>query len=116
MGAASLLDVQAGATVVFATPPAMADSYPLESAISGREFIGGKINNVTSATVAPTVLAMSTVTAFGCSVQNPAVSAGWSCGINIGASNQLTITVYEFDATPVPTASVRNVSWWATGN
>lgn len=121
-GVSKLLEVRDAGTPVFGVlnggnvQVSAAGDYPVEHALPGREYAFGTISNVTAATVAPTVHALSTVTAYGCQVKNPTVSTGWSCGVNIGASNQLTVTVYEIDATPVPTASVRDVYWWAAGN
>ncbi len=123
-GVSALFEVRDSATPQFRVlnggnvQVSAAGDYPVENAVAGREYAFGATGNIMSATVVPTLHALSTVTAYGCSVKAPVFSASgaWSCGAAIGGSNQITLTLYNFAGTPVPTANARPASWWASGN
>lgn len=123
-GVSALFEVRDSATPQFRVlnggnvQVSAAGDYPVENAVAGREYAFGSTGNIMSATVVPTLHALSTVTAYGCNVKAPvfAASGAWSCGAAIGGSNQITLTLYNFAGTPVPTANARPASWWASGN
>lgn len=91
--------------------------YPMVAVGSGKKSAAGMTSGVIqSATVVPTAYAISTVTAYGCGPKTPAYSGAWECRASLGASNQITITLIENDATPVPTAAYQQAVWWVQGN
>ena len=91
--------------------------YPIGNTASNKEFAFGLVATpVQKATVPASVHGLATVTAVDCVPQRPALSGAWSCMAEVGASNQITLTLLEFDATPVPTASYGGIRWTAAGN
>lgn len=91
--------------------------YPVGNTADGKKLVVGVTGGVVQkATVVPTVSYISTVTAFGCSPQSAAFTGAWDCRVQLGASNQITMTLYENDATPVPTASYAKIQYWIAGN
>lgn len=111
--------VNASATVDFAGNPQIGTKnvYPVGNASAGKIYASGMTSGVIqAATLVPTAYAISTVTSYGCAPKNPAYSGAWTCGASLGASNQITITLYENDATPAPTAASQKAVWWVSGN
>lgn len=109
--ATPILQVQNGGAIKYG------NVYPVGSSTSGKKTIFGVTSGVLQkATVVPTVSYISTVTAFGCAPQSAAFSGAWDCRAQLGASNQITLTLYENDATPVPTASYAKIQYWVAGN
>lgn len=91
--------------------------YPVGNTADGKKLLVGVTGGVVQkATVVPTVAYISTVTAFGCSPQSSSFTGAWDCRVQLGASNQVTMTLYEADATPVPTASYAKIQYWVAGN
>jgi hypothetical protein len=121
-GVSALFEVRDSATPQFRVlnggnvQVSAAGDYPVENAVAGKEYAFGSTGNIMSATVVPTIHALSTVSAYGCNVKAPAFNGASSCGAGLGSSNQITLTLYNFSGTPVPTANARAASWWASGN
>lgn len=93
------------------------DLYPVGNTADGKKLLIGVTGGVVQkATVVPTVSYISTVTAFGCEPQSAAFAGAWDCRVQLGAANQLTMTLYEVDATPVPTAAYAKIQYWIVGN
>lgn len=86
---------------------------PIGNANNGQIIEFGQTNAITTTVITP--VAISTVTAYGCQIKTPAVANAWYCGMAIGATNNITITTYEIDATPVATPA-KGVTWWVGGN
>jgi len=91
--------------------------YPVGAATSGKELAPGTVlTPVQKATVPASVHALSTVTWAQCEPRTKSFSGAWTCGAQIGSSNQLTLTLYNAAATPVPTAAYGAINWMAAGN
>lgn len=85
--------------------------YPVENAAANQIYEFGATGAISTTVVTP--VAITTVTAYGCQVVNPAIAA-WHCGVNIGASNNITLTVYNLSATPV--ATPKAATFWIAGD
>ena len=91
--------------------------YPVGNPTDGKKLVVGVTSGVVQkATVVPTVAYISTVTAFGCSPQSAAFAGAWDCRVQLGAANQITMTLYNVSATPVPTAAYAKIQYWVAGN
>lgn len=117
------LDVTGNATIGGAMDIAGNPSYgtndlrPVGNASNGKVLVVGQTSaKVQSATVVPTVQLISTVTAFGCEADDAAFGGAWDCRAAMGATNNITFTLYEVDATPVPTAAYDEIRYWIAGN
>lgn len=88
------------------------NDYPVGNPASGKLFEFGATGNITQTVITP--VAITTVTAYGCDVVNPAVANAWSCGVSISGRN-ITLRTYEIDATPVATPA-KGVNFWIAGN
>lgn len=88
------------------------DLRPVGNAANGKIYEFGVTGVVTGTVITP--VAITTVTAYGCQVNSPAVASAWNCGTSLSGRN-LTIRSYEIDATPVATPA-KSMSWWIAGN
>jgi hypothetical protein len=88
------------------------DLRPVGNAANGKIYEFGVTGVVTGTVITP--VAITTVTAYGCQVNSPAVASAWSCGTSL-SGRALTIRSYEIDATPVATPA-KSMSWWIAGN
>ena len=79
-------------------------------------MVGVTTGVVQSATVVPTVQGIATVTAFGCEPDDAAFSGAWNCRAAMGATNNITFTLYNAGSTPVPTAAYDEIRYWVAGN
>lgn len=94
-----------------------ADLYPVGNPVDGTKFGAGMTAaKVQSATVVPTVYAMTTVTAFGCVPDDAVFTGAWYCKAAMGSSNNITFTLVTNAQTPVPTASYDEIRYWVAGN
>ena len=90
--------------------------YPVGSQTSGNRLVPGTVlTPVQKATVPATVHNLATVTWAQCEPRTKSFTGAWTCGTQIGASNQLTLTLYNTSATPVPTAAWGGINWIAAG-
>ncbi len=93
------------------------DLRPVGNAANGKILVTGlTAAKVAVATVRPTVELMTTVTAFGCEPDDAAFNGAWDCRAAMGATNNITFTLYNVSATPVPTAAYDEIRYWVTGN
>ena len=93
------------------------DLRPVGNPSNGKVYVIGVTSaKVQSATVVPTVQMISTVTAFGCGPDDAAFAGAWDCRAAMGSTNNITFTLYEVDATPVPTAAYDEIRYWVAGN
>ncbi len=93
------------------------DLRPIGNPSNGKIIMMGVTSaKAQSATVVPTVQGIATVTAFGCAPDDAAFSGAWDCRAAMGATNNITFTLYEVDATPVPTAAWDEIRYWVSGN
>lgn len=88
------------------------DLRPVGNAANGKIYEFGTTGVVTGTVITP--VAITTVTAYGCQVNSPAVANAWNCGTSL-SGRTLTIRSYEIDATPVATPA-KSMSWWIAGN
>lgn len=94
-----------------------ANLYPVGNPADGKILaVGITTPVVQKATVVPTIYAISTVTAAGCAPDDAAFSGAWDCRWAMGSTNNITFTLYENDATPVPTAAYDQIRFWVAGN
>lgn len=109
--ATPLLQVQNGGGIKYGV------MFPVGNSTSGKRTAFGITSaKVQSATVVPTASYISTVTAFGCAPDDAAFAGAWDCRAAMGATNNITFTLYEVDATPVPTAAYDEIRYWIVGN
>ena len=93
------------------------DLRPVGNPANGKVLLMGVTGTkVQSATVVPTAQLVSTVTAFGCEPDDAAFAGAWDCRAAMGSTNNITFTIYEVDATPVPTAAYDEIRYWVAGN
>lgn len=88
------------------------DLRPVGNAANGKIYEFGTTAAITNVSITP--VAITTVTAFGCQVSDPAVANAWSCGASLSGKT-VTLTAYEIDATPVATPA-KPVTYWIAGN
>lgn len=96
----------------------IAGAYPVLAAANGQMVYCSVTSGVVqAATVVPTtVAALATVTWADCEPGSAAFSGAWDCRIAIHSTNRMTMTLYEADATPVPTASYAKIRYCVVGN
>lgn len=87
--------------------------YPALSVSDGSVLEVGATGAISRTAVTPAAIA--TVEAFGCQVRSPAVAA-WHCGVQLGAGNRITMTIYNLAATPVVTPHAAGASYWMAGS
>jgi hypothetical protein len=93
------------------------DLRPVGNPANGKVYLMGVTSaKVQSATVVPTAQLVSTVTAFGCEPDDAVFSGAWDCRAAMGSTNNITFTLYEVDATPVPTGTYDEIRYWVAGN
>ena len=93
------------------------DLRPIGNPSNGKIIMMGVTSaKVQSATVVPTVQGIATVTAFGCAPDDAAFAGAWDCRAAMGATNNVTFTLYNVGATPVPTAAYDEIRYWVSGN
>jgi len=93
------------------------DLRPIGNPSNGKIMMMGVTSaKVQSATVVPTVQGIATVTAFGCEPDDAAFAGAWECRVAMGASNNITFTLYNAASTPVPTATYDEIRYWVAGN
>ena len=93
------------------------DLRPIGNPSNGQIILMGVTSaKVQKATVVPTVQGIATVTAFGCAPNDAAFSGAWDCRAAMGATNNITFTLYNVSATPVPTAAYDEIRYWVGGN
>lgn len=91
--------------------------YPVGNSVDGKElYFGTVLTPVAAATVPASAHALATVVFASCEPITKAATGAWSCGAKVGASNQITLSLYTLSATPVPTAAYGGVRWVAGGN
>ena len=88
--------------------------YVLENPSEGRIVEFGATGAITSTAITP--VAISTVTAYGCTVNNPSAAAQLCYAQS--ASGIITMTIYNAAATPAPITTPRaaGASFWIGGN
>lgn len=93
------------------------DLRPVGNPANGKILVAGiTAAKVAVATVRPTAQLMTTVVAFGCEPDDAAFAGAWDCRAAMGSTNNITFTLYEVDATPVPTAAYDEIRYYVTGN
>ena len=92
------------------------DLRPIGNPSNGQIMIFGVSGVTQSATVVPTVQGIATVTAFGCEPDDAAFAGAWNCRAAMGATNNITFTLYNAASTPVPTAAWDEIRYFVAGN
>lgn len=112
-GDTNLTNIDATGSINYGT----ANLYPVGNPVDGKKLgVGLTSAKVQSATAVPTAFAITTVTAFGCAPDDAAFAGAWDCRAAMGSTNNITFTLYEVDATPVPTAAYDEIRYWVAGN
>lgn len=111
--ALQVYDLDVGGTLNYGSQ----NLYPIGNAVSGKEFsFGTSLTPVAIMTVPASAHALATVTFADCVPVTQVATGAWSCRAQVGASNQLTLTLLTLSATPVPTQSYGGIRWQAAGN
>lgn len=111
--ALQVYDLDVGGTLNYGSQ----NLYPVGNATSGKELaFGTALTPVAVMTVPASAHALATVTFASCVPVTQVATGAWDCRAQIGASNQLTLTLLTLAATPVPTASYGGIRWQAAGN
>lgn len=93
------------------------DLYPVGNTTNGKKLLIGVTGGVVQkATVVPTVSYISTVTAFGCEPRSAALLELGTVECDSARRMHTTMTLYEVDATPVPTAAYAKIRISIVGN
>lgn len=106
-------DLSVGGDVSVDGSLALDGMYPALSVNGGSVLEVGATGAISRTAVVP--MAIATVEAFGCQVRSPAVAA-WHCGVQIGAGNRITMTIYNLAATPIATPHAAGANYWVAGS